>query len=153
MSSQADIIPAHVRAFSQLLITLRAELSNDLDLVLILAVISERYYARAAQADCPPPGTSDAASTNRALGINTLSVALYAAIPRETARRKIGTLVDKGWVKCDARGNLSPTEQAAGDLAKATAATLSYLDVITQTDQNATNTDQNDQNPMMPRGE
>lgn len=127
MSGKNDRIPAHVRAFSELLITLRAELGNDLDLVLIMAVIAERHYGSKAANPAPT-------EANPTPGINTLSVAMYAEIPRETVRRKVAKLIEKGWVKCDEHGILSPTPQAASDLAKGTAATLKYLGAITQSD-------------------
>ena len=132
MSSQIDQIPAHVRAFSELLINLRSELGNDLDLVLIMAVIAERHYAgisHPSAPECPPPA---AAAVNPPPGINTHSVALYADMPRETVRRKVAKLVDKGWVICDKQGNLTPAPQAAHDLAKGTTATLKYLGAITK---------------------
>ncbi|MCK0163257.1 hypothetical protein [Marinobacter sp. S6332] len=116
MNIEEDKMSAHIPAFSDLLITLRAELGNDLDLVLIMAVISERHYARA----------------NHAPGINALSLAMYADIPRETVRRKVAKLIGKGWVKCNDQGILSPTPQAAIDLANGTAATLRYLSAVRQ---------------------
>ena len=128
MRNQSEGFSRHVRHFSELLIQLRAELGNDLDLVLILAVIAERHYARVAQ---PQDDTPASQSSPPAPGINTLSIALYTEIPRETVRRKVGLLVEKGWVDCDARGNLSPTGQAKGDLAQRTTATLKYLEAIT----------------------
>lgn len=128
MHGQTDRIPTHVRAFSELLIRLRAELGNDLDLVLIMAVIAERHYAGFAQ---PKASNARARATP---GINAHSVALYADIPRETVRRKVTKLVEKGWVKCDESGNLTPAPQAASDLADGTSATLKYLDAIAQPD-------------------
>ncbi len=77
----------------------------------------------------PPPADPDGAAR-----INTLSVALYTEIPRETVRRKVGLLVKNGWLDCDALGNLSPTAQAASDLAKGTAATLAYLETLKRGD-------------------
>lgn len=130
MSNQTDKFLAHVQAFPKLLIKLRAELNNDLDMVLILAVIAERYYAKIVQSEHSSSAYTDPAQTNEFSNINTLSVSLYTEIPRETVRRKVGILVEKGWVTCDARGNLSPTEQAARDLAKGTAATSEYLGEI-----------------------
>ncbi|MCL3883206.1 hypothetical protein [Marivita sp. GX14005] len=122
MKIQSDAYPAHVRAFSRLLIRLRAELGNDLDQVLILAVVAERYYAAIEAAPCTdPPETR---------GINAYSVALYTDIPRETVRRKVKLLVEKGWLDCDGRGHLTPTEQAARDLQDGTAATLDYIRAI-----------------------
>ena len=127
MSAQSDRFSLHVRHFSELLIQLRAELGNDLDLVLILAVIAERHYAKATDPDENTPSAQDEKVIS---GINALSIALYTDNPRETVRRKVGLLVEKGWVDCDARGNLSPTEQAKGDLAKGTAVTWKYLGAI-----------------------
>lgn len=132
MSDQTGTIPTHVRAFSELLIKLRAELGNDLDLVLIMAVIAERHYAGLTVASGSNSASNIPAPASRASNINTHSVALYAEIPRETVRRKVAKLVEKGWVTCDGQGNLTPAPQAASDLAKGTTATLKYLGEITQ---------------------
>lgn len=110
-----------MRAFSDLLIKLRRELSNDLDLVLIMAVVAERHYA--------------AASPNAIRsGINAHSVALYADMPRETVRRKVAKLIDRGWLTSDDHGTLRPAPLAASDLAHGTTATLKYLDAIAQSE-------------------
>lgn len=132
MSDQTDKMPTHVRAFSELLIKLRFELGNDLDLVLIMAVIAERHYAGITQPEASNSASKLPAGTSPTFGINTHSVALYAEIPRETVRRKVAKLVEKGWVTCDGQGNLSPAPQATIDLAKGTTATLKYLGAITQ---------------------
>lgn len=134
MSSHSDEYATHVRAFSQLLIRLRRELGNDLDKVLILAVIAERHYAAVEAADGPDPAPSGPAAARGQCRINALSVALYTGVPRETARRKIAALVERGWVACDAAGNLSPTAQAGRDLAGGTAATLKYIRSVTRTE-------------------
>lgn len=134
MSDQTEKIPTHVQAFSKLLIKLRAELGNDLDLVLIMAVIAERHYAGLADTSGSNSASTIPAAATRTSNINTHSVALYAEIPRETVRRKVAKLVEKGWVSCDGQGNLSPAPQAASDLAKGTTATLKYLEAITQDD-------------------
>lgn len=134
MSDQTEKIPTHVQAFSKLLIKLRAELGNDLDLVLIMAVIAERHYAGLADTSGSNSASTIPAAATRTSNINTHSVAFYAEIPRETVRRKVAKLVEKGWVSCDGQGNLSPAPQAASDLAKGTTATLKYLEAITQDD-------------------
>lgn len=121
MGNQSESYPAHVRAFSELLIKLRAELGNDLDQLLILAVVAERHYA-----------AIDTAVETNAGGINAYSVALYTDIPRETVRRKVKVLVAKGLMECDERGNLAPTAQAAWDLRDGTAATWKYIRAITR---------------------
>lgn len=130
MNSQSEGFSLHVRHFAELLITLRAELGKDLDLVLILAVIAERHYARTAQHDKKQPARTSKDTTGT---INALSISLYTAIPRETVRRKVKVLVEKGWVECDASGNLSPSKNVKGDLAKGTAATLDYLAKVSDT--------------------
>lgn len=134
MAVQNDEFELHVRAFSKLLIKLRAELNNDLDLVLIMAVIAECHYMRLARFNSSNSLSADSARIDATPSINTLSVALYTEIPRETVRRKIGVLVEKGWVGRDAQGSLLPTSQAANLLAKGTAATLEYLAVVTEPD-------------------
>lgn len=127
INSQTEGFAIHVRAFSRLMIRLRSELGSDLDQALILAVIAERYYAAL------DDGIQQGGAPGRYV-INAHSVALYAGIPRETARRKIAALVRKGWVDRDPAGNLSPTAKAAEDLANATAASVSYLSDVTQID-------------------
>lgn len=134
MSSQSEEYAAHVRAFSELLIRLRSELGNDLDKVLILAVIAERHYAVIEALEDPDAPVADLAAARERCGINAHSVALYASIPRETVRRKIAALIDKGWVACDATGNLLPTTRAAKDLADGTAATVKYIRSVTRSE-------------------
>ncbi len=93
-----------------------------------MAIIAERHYAGVTQPD------ASNAVTRATPSINAHSVALYAEIPRETVRRKVTKLVEKGWVKCDEHGNLTPAPQAASDLANGTSATLKYLDAIVKAD-------------------
>lgn len=119
MTTTENAFQNHVRAFSELMIQLHREFDRDLDMVVILAVIAERHYANLAQGDAGP-----------VVAINTLSVAQYSGIPRETVRRKVSVLVKKGWVVSDTRGRLKPTPQAALDLKKGTDASLVYLEAV-----------------------
>lgn len=48
-------------------------------------------------------------------------------IPRETVRRKLNVLVEKGWVSRDEIGYITATEKAKQDLAPLTMASLVYL--------------------------
>ncbi len=138
MNSQSEEYSTHVRAFSELLIRLRSELGNDLDNVLILAVIAERHYAAIRALEDPDAPAATPATARKQSGINALSMALYAGIPRETARRKIAALVEKGWVESDASGSLSPTARAAEDLVDGTAATLKYIRSVTRAERPCT---------------
>lgn len=134
MDTHTREFKAHVRGFCELLIHLRSALGNDLDMVLILAVIAERQYSARQQTGEPGQSGDDPARQTYPTGINALSVAEYTGIPRETARRKIALLISNGWVLRDPCGILSPTPKAAVDLAHSTAATLRYLSVIAQLD-------------------
>lgn len=127
MNNLSKAFSTHVREFSVLLIKLRRELGNDLDMVLILAVIAERYYAAIERSLGPDAEAVTLRPSAEGCGINAHSVALYTAIPRETVRRKVKALVAKGWLDCEANGNLTPTPQAAKDLAEGTAATLNFM--------------------------
>lgn len=126
----ARIYPAHLVAFSKFLICLRDAVGGDLELALILAVIGERHFAHRRDPDTPTYESIGLTETTPGDRINTLSLAQYTGIPRETARRKVGHLIDLGWVTVDERGNLVPTAQAAKDLQGGTDAAIAFLDHI-----------------------
>jgi DNA-binding IclR family transcriptional regulator len=48
-------------------------------------------------------------------------------MPRETVRRKINTLIERGWVRKNRDKTLEVTPKAVTDLAPATQATFDYL--------------------------
>jgi len=123
------IWPAHMEAFVPLMITLRREFGGDFEQMVILAVIGERKLARRACLGEPRFDTFGRTEIVEGAGtsINAYSLAAYTGIPRETVRRKVAALIERGWVVRDASGNLNPTEAAARDLADATEATLTYL--------------------------
>jgi predicted transcriptional regulator of viral defense system len=62
--------------------------------------------------------------------INIQSVSEYSGIPRETVRRKVGVLQDKGWIIRNADGRLSVTDLAAKGLAGETENTIAYLSAL-----------------------
>jgi DNA-binding IclR family transcriptional regulator len=59
--------------------------------------------------------------------INLQSIADGTGIPRETVRRKINTLIERGWVRKNKDNTIEVTEKAVADLAPATQATFDYL--------------------------
>jgi len=61
------------------------------------------------------------------LAINVQSVADFSGIPRETVRRKVNALQDRGWVTRTADGRLGVTRIAAEELQGATGNTIAYL--------------------------
>lgn len=126
------IYSSHIKAFAELVITLRRDFKGDLDSMLILAVIGDRRLSRALSPDAltyQTIGHTKVVSAEKNV-INTLSIAEYTGIPRETVRRKVATLITRGWVAHDQNGDLIPTKKAATDLATSTDATLRYLETV-----------------------
>lgn len=123
------IWPVHLAGFTQLLIDLRKRFDGDLDLALVLAVIGSRT-----QPDSWTPAltelgrmTRGQAPDGRQLPINIQSLADYSGIPRETVRRKMAVLQDRGWVTRAEDGRLAIASHAAQDLEDATGDTIAYL--------------------------
>lgn len=59
--------------------------------------------------------------------INLQSIADYSGIPRETVRRKIRILQDKGWVTKDERNFITATDKAKSNLNELTDSSIKYL--------------------------
>jgi hypothetical protein len=127
-----QIWPVHVEGFTQLLILLRQQFDGDLDMLLVMAVIGEAtlpkhllpvnfsygelLYGKGQQVDKKD--------------INTQSIADYTGIPRETVRRKLERLADKGWIERNSNGGWTATRKGSQDLKEATEATIDYLAAI-----------------------
>lgn len=126
-NSFARTFTTYVDAFSRLMIVLRAKCWGDLDAALILAVVGERHFARRVCPNTPTPETLGSTPVNDAPTINSYSLSQYTGIPRETVRRKVTTLVERGWLTCDDRGNLAPTTKAAEELQEATDMTMTLI--------------------------
>jgi len=122
------IWPAHTANFTRFLIECRAALDGDLDLLLVLAVIGDRTFAQ---------GRVDPAmdynmfrmgrSATEPADINIRSISLYSGIPRETVRRKVSELVERGWVERKEDGLIVATQKAKEDLEPLTTASMRYL--------------------------
>lgn len=115
--------PAHLAGFARLLTVLRGQFEGDLDAMLILLAVSlgtEKEDWREALLGVP-------CRTLRTSTTNGLSIAEMTGIPRETVRRKLALLHDRGWIERDAAGNWTTTRCAAEDLRPSTMATLLYL--------------------------
>lgn len=137
ISSFGDIYPAHVTAFVDLLLVLRQEFDGDLDMMLILAIIGDRrIWQRACKEDVSYAGlgkTPLPLVATDAVSINVLSIANFTGIPRETVRRKVAALIERGWVDREDNGDLCPTRKAAIDLQAGTDATIAYVRAIAET--------------------
>ncbi len=130
----AKVFPKHVSALVRLLTALRREFSGDLDLLLICAVIGDRHFAHRLDPDTPTYQTLGSTLVSDAPSINAYSIAQFTSIPRETVRRKVAVLVEKGWVSVDAKGNLKPTAKAAEDLSVGTYETIRFLNAVSNLD-------------------
>lgn len=105
--------PLWVERQLALLTNLRQMFGNDLDKPIILAVIGQFMFENAV-------GASKHYEEHRDLGgqlnptrlTNVESVATSAGLPRESVRRKVGELIDIGWMVRDAKGGLVVTKKA-----------------------------------------
>lgn len=122
------IWPVHVESFTRLLIDGRAACGGDLDLLLILAVIGDRSFSsRHADATLSYERFQAAPIETPREDINIRSIAAFSGIPRETVRRKLAQLEERGWIMRRGDHFIEATEKAKHDLAPLTLATLKYL--------------------------
>jgi len=129
----AQVYPAYVGAVVDLLITLRSQFDGDLDAALIMSVIGDRQFARRVSMAAPTRATLGQTETTDQPSVNAYSIAQYTGIARETVRRKVAMLVEKGWVCRDGQGNLSPSEKAAKELLQSTDAAVGLIETIAAT--------------------
>jgi hypothetical protein len=121
--------PAHVSNLTGFLISARSAFGGDLDLFLVLAVIGDRTFA---SGRVPPSLSfgdfmSEGGAKPEPISLNTHSISQFSRIPRETVRRKVQELVDRGWVERSEDGSLTATRKAAVDLLPLTEASMKYL--------------------------
>jgi hypothetical protein len=119
----------HVAALTRHLVACRAAFAGDLDLFLVLTIIGERSFS---ERNAPPGMTEEQfraspVSTVAPIAINLQSIADFSGIPRETVRRKVGTLVARGWVRRDPGGLLAVTDAAKDSLQPLTDSSARYL--------------------------
>ena len=126
------IWPEHLKAFTNLLVRLRERFDGDLDQMLVLAVIGDRTRPESWQPEVLTYRqlTRDDGQPHFQVPINIQSVADYSGIPRETVRRKVAALQEKGWVERTEEGHLRIARRAAGDLEESTGETLDYLTTL-----------------------
>lgn len=119
----------HVAAFTRHLIECRQAFDGDLDLFLVMTIIGERTFPvrNAPEIMSQTEFLHGNVEDTAAAAINQQSIADYSGIPRETVRRKIDTLVEKGWVKRDEHKLLTATDKANADLQQLTDSTVRYL--------------------------
>lgn len=120
---------AWVEGHIGLLRILRSIFGNDLDKVIILAVIGQRLLDRETQdAGSGEEIAQDAISIDKPGLINIESVANSTGIPRESVRRKVGELARAGWIERLDDGGLTILPKAVDELLPATTHTALFLD-------------------------
>lgn len=128
-SNFGQVHSLHVAALTRHLVSCRRVCDGDLDLFLVLTIVGERSFT----ARNAPPGMSleefaqRPVSTVRPEAINLQSIADYSGIPRETVRRKLAALVQRGWIRRDESGYYAATDQAKDNLSDLTNSALRYL--------------------------
>ncbi len=91
----------------------------DLQSALVLAIIGQKSldaHLRAkflSEGKAPPNIVPP-----NALGVNSSSIAQISGIPRETVRRKIRALTERGWIERDERGCYSVVTDGEGSKAR-----------------------------------
>jgi CRP-like cAMP-binding protein len=119
----------HVAALTRHLVECRRVFAGDLDLFLVMTIIGERTFPvkNAPQAMSQAEFLHGQVGDTEPAAINQQSIADYSGIPRETVRRKIEILIDKGWVQRDERKLLTATDKANAELLPLTESTVRYL--------------------------
>ncbi len=119
LSQYAEIQYVIVQFLTEHLADCRQVFGGDLDAVLVLAVIGQRHIsAYLAEARETPPGRP-------VFSMSASRIADVSGMPRETVRRKLAMLQQKGWVQ----QNSDATWAIAGDPGETKAqADLSELD-------------------------
>ena len=122
------IWPVHVASMTQFLIECRRHFDGDLDMFVVLAVIGDRTFS---QRMANPLIDFETFQTAQVLtppeDINLRSIADFSGIPRETVRRKINQLADKGWIERKSDGFIVATQKAKEELEPLTITSIKYV--------------------------
>jgi CRP-like cAMP-binding protein len=128
-SDLKSIEPQLIAALARFFIECRRNFGGDIDLLLMLCVIDEPNLS----SHRVSPGLNcEAWHSSSVLGMSVekttiQSVAALCGIPRETFRRKLNTLIARGWVTRDERGFITATDRAKSDLNSLTRSSLANL--------------------------
>lgn len=118
---------AWVEGHLSLLCILRSTLGNDLDKVIILALIGQRLLEIAGE-NAQSAVELERSVIEKTRLTNIESIATATGIPRESVRRKVIELAKAGWIKRHTSGGLTILPEAAELLLPATAQTGAFLD-------------------------
>ena len=113
----ARIHPLWVERHLAILTSLRRMFGNDLDKPIILAVIGQFMFEYGVyESRRYVDQSEDDQSLHADRLTNVESVATSAGLPRESVRRKVGELIELGWIKRDSKGGLKVTAKATAAL-------------------------------------
>lgn len=120
---------AHAGYLTRYLSECRRACDGDLDLFLVMAIIGERTFSarHAPEAMSIEAFVGGAVGDVEALPINLQSISEFTGIPRETVRRKLEILIQKGWIERDDRKYMTATDSANLALLNLTKITQKYL--------------------------
>lgn len=122
--------PVHVASLTKFLIECRKHFDGDMDLFIVMCVVGDRTFSemRANKDIHFEDWQSSMENEIIPKDINTLSISEYSGIPRETVRRKVNSLIQKGWIARDENGFLQATQKAKIDLESLTLCSLRYIE-------------------------
>jgi hypothetical protein len=127
-SNFGKIWPAHVGSLTQFLIECRRHFDGDMDMFLVLCVIGDRTFSqRKADPSVDYESFRATAVSTPPEDINIRSIADFSGIPRETVRRKVGQLEEKGWIARKDDGFIVATLKAKQDLEPLTLTSIKYV--------------------------
>lgn len=116
----SELWPPILAPWTQYLVSCRAAFGGDLDKMIILAAIATMSLAYAGGASASYDDLKSGRKKIIPRPMNTLSLAEWTGIPRETVRRKVEDLVAMGWV-VRSENNLAVSQRAATDLERISA--------------------------------
>lgn len=123
-----EIWPAHVGNLTWFLIECRRHFDGDLDMMLVLSVIGDRTFSqRSADPRIDFEAFTKALVPTAPQDINVRSIADFSGIPRETVRRKVAQLLEKGWILRNDDGFLVATKRAKEELEPLTITSMKYI--------------------------
>jgi hypothetical protein len=126
-----DLWPMHNRWFGAVLTECRRQFDGDLDQVLIVTVIGTRtLYSNRIKGISYHDFLIGLRNEEPMRPINTQSIADTTGMPRESVRRKVVHLIERGWVERTENGYLSITQRAVEEISPITEMTLAYFEEL-----------------------
>jgi hypothetical protein len=128
-----DVHPKILRHLIAWVLLMREGFDGDLDLMVVLAVIGDRALKDPSVRGYSYQGLVDRKQVTLTVPLtNRKSIADSTGIPRETVRRKVATLIARGWVAELPDGSLMPAPASKTDLYAVTLRSFEVLGRLTE---------------------